>query len=230
VFTKQHVILGIPSQDCQKILDEDANAPSGLYRISPCGIEFTVYCEMKNGEGWTMIQQRVDNSTDFYRNWEDYRKGFGSFELNFWLGLDKIHCLTHVAPCELLVTMSSFSGETAKSKYHYFKVGNKESSYRLYVQNYNSTFSTGGDALEIHNKQKFTTRDRDNDLSKDNCAVRYHGAWWYKQCYESNLNGRYYHNKGTVTLSDGIAWFTFTGYNYSAKTVTMAIHCTHQSQ
>lgn len=173
-----------------------------------------------------MIQQRVDNSTDFYRNWEEYRKGFGSFESNFWLGLDKIHCLTYNGPCELLVTMSSFSGETAKSKYHYFKVGNKESSYKLYVQSYNASFSTGGDALEVHNGQKFTTRDRDNDRSRDNCAVRYHGAWWYKQCYESNLNGRYYSNKGT-TLSDGITWFPFTGYNYSAKTVTMAIRCTH---
>ena len=41
-----------------------------------------------------MIQRRVDNTIDFYRTWEDYQQGFGIFESNMWLGLDKIHCLT----------------------------------------------------------------------------------------------------------------------------------------
>lgn len=211
-------------KSCKRILDEDSNAPSGLYRVSPCGAEFTVYCNMEmDGGGWTVIQQRVDNSTDFYRDWEDYRKGFGYLQSNLWLGLDKIHCLTHIEPCELLVIISSFSDETAMSKYHHFRVGNKDSSYQLHVRMYNSTVSDGGDALEIHNGQKFSTRDQDNDLSSsENCAAKFHGAWWYKECHESNLNGRYY-DKDAATLSDGIVWFPFTGYHYSAKSVTMAI-------
>lgn len=179
-----------------------------------------------SGGGWTVIQQRVDNSTDFYRNWDDYRKGFGNLESNVWLGLDKTHCLTRTEHCELLVTMSSFSGESANSKYDHFRVGNKDSDYKLYVRGYNYTASTGGDALEVHDGHKFTTQDQDNDMIEgENCAIKYHGAWWYNKCFESNLNGRYYY-KGMTEISDGIVWRTFTGYMYSVKSVTMAIRCT----
>lgn len=96
--------------------------------------------------------------------------------------------------------------------YNYFQVGNEMSSYQLYVWEYNNNISNGGDALEVHNGQKFTTQDQDNDiLQEENCAVKYHGAWWYKQCFESNLNGRYYHG-GDTKSSDGMVWFPFTDF------------------
>lgn len=37
---------------------------------------------------------------------------------------------------------------------------------------------------------KFTTGDKDNDVDPViNCATQYKGGWWYKQCFECNLNG-----------------------------------------
>jgi len=35
---------------------------------------------------WQVIQRRVDNTTDFYRDWKSYKDGFGDLTRNFWLG------------------------------------------------------------------------------------------------------------------------------------------------
>ena len=40
-----------------------------------------------------VIQRRVDGSTDFYKNWNDYENGFGDLATNFYLG--KVLLLQH---------------------------------------------------------------------------------------------------------------------------------------
>jgi ficolin len=66
---------------------------------------------------------------------------------------------------------------------------------------------------------QFTTYDADHDLRPDNCAVVFHGAWWYSNCHESNLNGLY----NSQTFGVGINWYPWRGYYYSLKHVEMKI-------
>ena len=84
-----------------------------------------------------------------------------------------------------------------------------------------------GDAMaegsgQSANGRKFTTRDYDNDIWPQNCAVRFHGAWWYKDCHQANLNGKYL-NGTHDSFADGVNWYPFKGYHESLKTTEMKI-------
>ena len=71
---------------------------SGRYDIHVGEVNpFPVYCLVSaEGEGWTVIQQRLTGRENFTRNWREYRDGFGALDEDgdFWLGLEKIHQLT----------------------------------------------------------------------------------------------------------------------------------------
>ena len=161
-----------------------------------------------------MFQHRFDGSVDFYRGWEDYQQGFGNLlsDGEFWLGLDKLHQITQSGNWVLRVDLQDFNGNTAYAVYESFQIGDAASNYRLSIGSYSGT---AGDAIlgshSLNNMQfttydrdnmqfttydrdnmQFTTYDRDNDVrSSGNCADDRQGAWWYRGCAQSNLNGRY---------------------------------------
>ncbi len=70
---------------------------------------------------------------------------------------------------------------------------------------------------------QFSTKDDDNDLlASGSCAQKYKGAWWYRDCHRSNLNGLYL-NGSHSSFADGINWYEFRGHYYSLKRAEMKV-------
>nr|UCK81475.1 fibrinogen domain-containing type 2 protein 2 [Arenicola marina] len=185
-----------------------------------------VICREVNGAGWTLIQRRDDGEVDFFRNWEEYKTGFGSLETEFWLGNENIHHLTNQGNYRLRIEMEDFEGERYWAEYEHFQVESEDDFYRLHIHGYHGN---AGDSLTSrwnnHDGMPFSTKDRDNDNRfYDNCADLFNGAWWFANCFESHLNGVYYlkgkHNNFFVR--NGIQWNTIHRHS-SLRAVVMMV-------
>ena len=206
---------------CQEIYNRGCRQ-SGVYTIDPgCGKAFNVWCDMQGG-GWTVFQRRMDGSENFGRLWQNYVDGFGKLYREHWLGLDKIHCLTaSKGRAELYVDMYDCEGVRKYARYSYFHVEGSSVNYKLHISGYSGT---AGDSLVASynlNGMQFTTKDRDNDQSSNNCAVRWDGnGWWFNNCYNCNLNGPYI--CGAVQRDwVGVIWYTFRSSTHSLKYTEM---------
>jgi len=132
------------------------------------------------GPGWTIIQQRVDNTENFNRNWTEYRNGFGDLERNFFIGLEKLYRMTNSQPHELYINLQNFDNKIRYAHYNNFSIGSENDAYELKCLGELS--GDAGDALRLNENMKFSTFDRDNDKYYGNCAKDRNGGWWYNQC------------------------------------------------
>ena len=81
---------------------------------------------------------------------------------------------------------------------------------------------TAGDSLRNHYGMKFSTKDVDNDISGGNCAQKFQGAWWFRRCFHSHLNGKYIGGRNNRKWQ-GILWRHFKGLYYSYKVTEMKV-------
>ncbi|XP_072027962.1 uncharacterized protein [Amphiura filiformis] len=212
-----------PPRDCSYLATR-GNYPSGSYTIKPSdSLAADVYCDMDtDGGGWTVFQHRFNGSVNFYRGWEDYENGFGDVNGEYWAGLRLLHVLTSSGSASRLrIELEAFDGDTAYAEYESFTVGNSSSNYILTIGSYSGNAT---DCLGYHNNMQFSTYDRDNDVySSTSCAVIWQGAWWYKTCHRSHLNGQYLGS--TETSASGMIWHAWKSL-YSLKTSTMMLRRT----
>lgn len=194
------------------------NTEDGVYGINPDGNDVIyVFCDQQtNGGGWIVLQRRLDGSVDFYRDWNSYKRGFGDLTSEFWLGNDNIHKITS-KDSQLLIELMDFDNLTAHALYDYFHVATETEKYAVQLAGFSGT---AGDSMLYHNGMMFSTKDQDNDFHGGQfCAQTYTGAWWYKGCHTSHLNGLY----GDNSHGKGINWKTWRGYEYSLKESVMKV-------
>ena len=196
--------------DCSCLHKRSPHLSSGSFTISFAGIGLLpVYCDMEtDGGGWTVFQRRKDGSVDFNRGWDDYEKGFGNPNGEYWLGLATLHQLLKVNDAnELRIDLKDASNNSAYAKYSSFRVGDSSSKYRLNVSGYSGTagdaIAASGNSRHDSNGMKFSTKDQDNDLASHHCASIRKDGWWYNACYGTSLN-----SSGKTSDTERV-WYTW---------------------
>nr|XP_057929788.1 angiopoietin-related protein 4-like [Doryrhamphus excisus] len=207
---------------------------SGIYAIQPHNSQpFNVLCEMTSEGGWTIIQKRLDGSQSFNHLWESYKKGFGSLNSEFWLGLENIHTISQQGQYLLQVELSDWAGQIQATRYH-FRLDGEEKKYALHVEQESTSGSK--EALSILTGPSglpFSTVDSDNDFAADaNCAELHSGGWWFSNCGESNLNGKYPRRLGLVKRSQPrrMFWVNTKGENNPLRTTLLKLAPTSINQ
>ncbi|XP_027738889.1 angiopoietin-related protein 3 [Empidonax traillii] len=199
---------------------------SGVYTIKPNGSEaFDVYCEMKFGTSWTVIQKRVDGSLDFNQTWDAYTKGFGDLNEEFWLGLNKTYSITKQGDYILRIELQDWKGNKRHIEY-LFSLGGPDTNYTLQLSRISGSIPN---ALPEQTELQFSTADRDVDTKHDsNCPENFLGGWWHSECEETNLNGKYVTPRSRARLDrrKGLYWKPKKGRYYLLKSTKIMIHPT----
>ncbi|XP_062605441.1 fibrinogen-like protein A [Saccostrea cucullata] len=192
--------------DCSGNLVSVTTSSYSYFKEFSNGKTKELYCDMiTDGGRWIVFQMRSDGSVDFFRNWTEYREGFGNLN-NFYIGNQALHEIVKEGNFELRIDLEDQTGELRYAKYSDFSLGGPENNYTLAVKGYTGN---ANDSFIQHNGRQFSTFDMDNDIYPDpafNCADYYHGGWWYASCAQSNLNGLFGEKNHR-----GLLWYDWKG-------------------
>ncbi|NWH79224.1 ANGL3 protein, partial [Piaya cayana] len=211
--------------DCTALYNSSMQL-SGVYTIKPNGSEaFDVYCEMKFGSSWTVIQNRVDGSLDFNQTWNAYANGFGDLNEEFWLGLNKTYSITKQGDYILRIELQDWKDNKRYIEYA-FSLGGPETDYALQLSRISGSIPN---ALPEQTELRFSTPDSHVDMRNDfSCPENYLGGWWHSECEETNLNGKYVapRSRGRLDKGKGLYWKPKKGRYYLLKSTKIMIHPT----
>ncbi|KFV15533.1 Angiopoietin-related protein 3, partial [Pterocles gutturalis] len=214
-----------PAPDCTALYNSGRRS-SGVYTIKPNGSEaFDVYCEMKFGSAWTVIQNRVDGSLDFNQTWDAYENGFGDLNEEFWLGLNKTYSITKQGDYILRIELQDWKDNKRYIEYA-FSLGGPGTDYTLQLSRFSGSIPN---ALPEQTELRFSTADHGVDTTHNsNCPENYLGGWWHSECEETNLNGKYVvpRSKGRLDRRKGLYWKPKKGRYYLLKSTKIMIHPT----
>ncbi|KAF5923693.1 hypothetical protein HPG69_011091 [Diceros bicornis minor] len=201
--------------DCTTIYNRGEHT-SGIYSIRPSNSQvFNVYCDVRSGSSWILIQRRIDGSQNFNESWENYKYGFGRLDGEFWLGLEKIYSIVKQSNYILRIELEDWKDNKHYIEYS-FHLGNHETNYTLHLSEITANVPN---ALPEHKDLVFSTWDH-KAKGQFNCQESYSGGWWWHDvCGENNLNGKYNkpRSKTKPEWRRGICWKSQNGRFYSIK-------------
>jgi len=132
-----------------------------------------------------LIQQHIHLS-GFNRSWNEYKRGFGNTNSNYWIGNDMLSYLTTNDNYTLRFDLQSRkNGNWYYAEYSTFVVLPEARNYKLQVAGFSG--NAGYDAFGYHNGMMFSTYDRGNDKGRK-CAPYYGGGFWYRACSDCGVN------------------------------------------
>ncbi|XP_034106327.1 fibrinogen-like protein 1 isoform X2 [Drosophila albomicans] len=185
----------------------------GVHEIKVSGVGFfEVLCDSQlAGPGWIVIQQRIGGKENFTRDWATYRKGFGSLDSDFFLGLEKMYRLTSQQQYELYIHLVAENGSIFYARYDDFKISDEDHGYALSLGKFRGNIEN---AMRESENRKFRTFDEGYQHYSGNCAVWHGSGWWYNDCFKGHLNGLY---------GRDLEWYTETGTINKLKEAKMLI-------
>ncbi|KAI8747759.1 fibrinogen-related protein J1 precursor [Biomphalaria glabrata] len=210
---------------------KEMNTSDSILPDRPCNVNSTkrrlvlnlasglkVMCDtMTDGGGWIIIQRRMKGMVDFNRDWQEYRDGFGDYNIGeFYLGNENIYKLTSTGKYELRVDLE-INYSFYYALYSKFQIMNESNKYKLKISGY---LGNATDSLSWHDNLNFSTY-KDNKNNIPNCLFKYPGpgGWWFGAGHGSNLNGVWRSDR----FNQGINWYGLTGYKKSAYFSEMKI-------
>ncbi|XP_059168842.1 fibroleukin-like [Physella acuta] len=209
------LLRSIETERLCKTHDSTLHMPS--HSVVDLGLGKDVLCDTKTDKGgWIVIQRRAYGDTNFTRNWNDYKMGFGSLFGDFWMGNDFISLLTTLGYNHLRIDMK-LQNRKYYASYVDFHVGNENSLYKLKLTPFRASVR---DNFKEQNNHIFVTYDRSNGVDNYSCADwRGAGGWWFDNCLSVNLNGRW----RSQEVDKGVIWADITEWNNSLDFVEMKV-------
>ena len=178
---------------------------------------------------WIVWQQRIDSTTDFNVGWSHYREGFGVYDKNYWMGLEKVHQMTSRGSCRLRFELLNDLNQWLSVEYDTFHLDSESLFYTIHLTGYSGDMISG-DPMDSpasggtwrHNGMPFSTLDSDQHF----CAINYGGGWWWNSCHFICLNGPYHLVLWSVVPAFGYDdFYGATSHYHQLEASRMMIKC-----
>jgi hypothetical protein len=163
----ESIVKALPN-DCSEINSSD----NGLHMIAPSHQHRPVM--VKCIGPWTVVQKREDGSVNFNRSWDEYAEGFGNADGELWIGNEMLYQLTNDNCTKLRIIFQDLQNVSWHADYDQINIASRSEGYRIDFSGYSGNASN---TLEYQNHMKFSSIDRDLDISKGHCADEYEGGW-----------------------------------------------------